>query len=68
MKAFIYVGFAIMMLSCSSDQRKAEDMTNETEQNVSPNQTVTEEEQARKDSTDNDIIHRDSTANQNDNP
>lgn len=60
MKKLIYLFFIAALTACSSGDREAKDQTNPAEENISPNQTVTEEEQTRKDSTGTDPIIPDS--------
>lgn len=60
MKKLIYLLFAIALSACSAGEREAKDQTNPEEESISPNQTVTEEEQTRKDSTGTDPIIPDS--------
>jgi hypothetical protein len=58
----IYLAMALLVLgSCGNNQRSEKDITDGEEQNISPNQTITEEEQQRMDSTSGDIIGRDTT-------
>jgi hypothetical protein len=52
----------LCFMACTSGDRQNKDLTDEKEENVSPNQTVTEEEQARKDSTDTDYFEKDTAS------
>ena len=60
MKNLMCLVFCFVLLACTSGEREAKDQTNPEEESISPNQTVTEEEQARKDSTGTDPIIPDS--------
>lgn len=57
------MAFSILVLaSCSNSNRQAEDLTDPQEENISPNQTQSVEDQARKDSASTDIIGRDTAS------
>jgi hypothetical protein len=58
-KLFAFV-FILSLFSCGN-QRTEKDLTDSEEQNISPNQTITPEEQMKKDSTHGDIIGKDTT-------
>jgi hypothetical protein len=62
MKVLVYILFAAALVSCGSSERENKDLTNEDELNVSTNQTQSKEEQAQKDSTQGDIIAKDTAA------
>jgi len=54
------IGLVLLFTACGGEQRDTKDQTDPKEENISPNQTVTEEEQARKDSTQTDYVPGDS--------
>lgn len=60
MKNLICLMFVLGFAACTSGEREAKDQTNTQEESISPNQTVTEEEQTRKDSTGTDPVIPDS--------
>jgi hypothetical protein len=62
MKKLLVFIVTVCAMACTSGDREAKDLTDEKEENVSPNQTVTEEEQARKDSTDTDYFEKDTAS------
>jgi hypothetical protein len=62
MKKLLVLIATVCLVACSSGDRESKDLTDEKEENVSPNQTVTEEEQARKDSTDTDYFEKDTAS------
>jgi PBP1b-binding outer membrane lipoprotein LpoB len=63
MKKLLFIaGLALVLVACGGDHRDAKDQTDPKEENISPNQTITEEERAKKDSTDTDILPGDTTS------
>jgi PBP1b-binding outer membrane lipoprotein LpoB len=61
MKKLLYIsGLALLLTACGGDHRDTKDQTDPKEENISPNQTVTDGEQAKKDSTQTDYILSDS--------
>lgn len=62
MKKLIYFASLIFLISCSPSERRAEDLTDPSEESISPNQIITKEEQLKKDSTTTDILGQDTAA------
>jgi hypothetical protein len=62
MKATVILTFSLLILASCSGERQSKDQTNPREENISPNQTQSEEEQARKDSIGGDIVGKDTAA------
>lgn len=61
MKNLLFV-LCVLLAGCGNSDRQEKDITNEEEQNISPNQVISKEEQMKKDSTSSDILEKD-TAN-----
>lgn len=62
MKPIAYLILILLATSCSPSDREAKDLTDEKEQNISPNQTQSEAEQAKKDSTSFDVTKTDTAS------
>jgi hypothetical protein len=61
MRKMLFI-LGIALCACGQNTRQREkDVTDGTEENISPNQTISEEEQNRKDSTNGDIVGKDTT-------
>jgi hypothetical protein len=62
MKKIIILLLSIGLLSCGSGSERTEtDITDGNEQNISPGQVTSEEEQQKKDSTSLDLVGEDTT-------
>lgn len=65
MKKLVVLLISIGLLACSTGGRDEKDLTDGNEQNISPDQQISEEEQHKKDSTSSDIIGEDTTQRDN---
>lgn len=66
MKKIWTVLLCVGLIACGGgNDRTEQDITDGDEQNLSPNQTISEEEQQKKDSTSIDIVGEDTTQTNN---
>ena len=61
MKTLLTLLLSLGLSACGGGERTETDVTDGTEQNVSREQTITEEEQNKKDSTSLDLVGEDTT-------
>ena len=61
MKTLLTIFLSIGLLACGGSERTETDVTDGNEQNVSREQTISEEEQQKKDSTSLDLVGEDTT-------
>ena len=62
MKTLFYVALLLTGFACSPGERENKDLTGETEDTISINQTQPKEEQIKKDSAALDVIGQDTAA------
>lgn len=61
MKNYLIILLFVFAACKGNGQRDETDLTNSEQENISPDQVISEEEQQKKDSTNGDIIGRDTT-------